>query len=188
MAIEIGTGPSGKKDLMPAVILPGEGRRWPARILNIGIIVLALAVVLTIILFVWNNVILKDRFENIRAQIKSLEANQQTQEVQKFVLIQGQLSSLKNILADHIYSSKIFVWLESLTHRQVVLNSISINLIEGKMQINGTAASVDVLSQQVTLFENNDDVLKLSPPSIQFSPEGVNFSLSIDFDTKLVGK
>jgi len=155
MAIEIGRGPSGKNDLMPAVILPGEKEKWPVRILNIGIIAIALAVILTIILFVWNNVILKDKLESVRAEIKLLETNQQTQEAQKFVLIQSQLRSLKTILSNHVYSSKFFDWLENLTHPQVALSSISINLIEGSLQLNGVAASVDVLSQQVTLFGND---------------------------------
>jgi hypothetical protein len=185
MAIEVGGRGVGDRELTPAVIIPGGGRDWGRFMLKLGLTTLILVVVISLVLFVWQSLILNARLTKINNEIKGLEAAQQSQAAQKFIVVQSQLRSLREILTNHVYASKIFAWLESLTHKQVSFSNTSMEFKGSRISIKGLAASHEVLAEQIIIFENDSNIVKVEVQSIQIGSQGVGFSLNIEFDKSL---
>lgn len=186
MAIEIGgASPRERKDLTPPIIMPGGGRDWSGIVLNFGLAVLVLVLALGIGVFIRRNLVAQE-LQGIQGEIASLEAERRTQDAQRFVGIQRELQALRDILANHIYASKLFSWVEGLTHPKVSFSSIDADFKNHTVSLNGLAVSYDVVAQQVKLFEQDEFTADVSTEAIQAKSEGVSFLLKVQFGGNLL--
>ena len=97
------------------------------------------------------------------------------------------MSLVKNLLAAHAYTSKIFSFLEEMTLSNVVWENFSFNAAGTEILLYGRAQTLSVASKQILVFEGDKRVANASVSGAQLDRDGgVGFSIKINLDPKIL--
>ena len=93
----------------------------------------------------------------------------------------SQVLNIKKLLGDHMYSSKLFAWLEKNTHNGVFIDTVTISIPRSTVDITGKAKDKDSIAEQVSVFESLPEVksVKLSDVQLQSSPAGFHIVITL---------
>ncbi|MBT9132682.1 MAG: hypothetical protein DDT33_01210 [Firmicutes bacterium] len=72
----------------------------------------------------------------------------------KLKVLERKIKDFSFLIKEHRFSSKIFPLLQELCHPQVFFSSISFNLAEQKITLNGQAKDFSVFKAQIITFKN----------------------------------
>jgi hypothetical protein len=106
---------------------------------------------------------------------------------------QDTLTILSGILNNHVYSSKVFDWLEADTLPQVSWNSLNFTS-GGNFSLAGTASSYEMLVAQVETIKNDPNVTAVSFSGVNGDfdennvMKGVNFNLDVSLNPTYLNK
>lgn len=160
-------------------------RKGPSKILiQIGIAILIIVILGLLGIKIYQRILISN-FSSLTSTLKSL-IEQRDKKLEKEILIAGQkLSNIDILLMRHVYSSKLFNFLEENTHPQVSLSGFSSNM--KTISLSGRTVSFEILSKQITIFSLHSQVSKVILNNVSFSPQGgVDFSLTINIKPPLI--
>lgn len=179
------------------VIIGGSGlsfgksntERWLGIIVVISSIVLCAAIGVAGWLYYQKNYVIGPKIETARGHIKALNAEEKVAQATQFSVAQPQLKALRTILENHIYSSNILAFVESIVHPRVKFSSINIDTITRSLEVSAQGASLTVLAEQLRIFEQNKDIVNFNMRGFSLSQSGtVDFSISMVFKESLLRK
>jgi len=131
--------------------------------------------------------VLTDNIEEVSQKTLDLENERDKDEEKKIVGAEKKLENIKDILDSHVFSSKVFSFLEEFSNPQVSFSSFTFNAIGLQVELSGRAASYEVLAKQMVTFQNNSNINKVDVSGIQLSQEGgVEFEMEMGFKQELV--
>jgi hypothetical protein len=106
---------------------------------------------------------------------------------------QETLSVLSDVLSAHVYSSRIFDWLEADTLPQVSWNGLNFTS-GGNFSLTGTASSYEMLVAQVETIKSDPNVTSVSFSGVNGDFDennvlkGVNFNLNVNLNPAYFNK
>jgi Tfp pilus assembly protein PilN len=143
-----------------------------------GILFLILALLVWLGLFLGQR-ILERQAANLEFQ-KQEFLKQRNIPKENLVLAFGdQVKSLEARLKEHSQVSKVLVFLQEITHPQVFYDSLEFSLRDQNLRLQGRAASLEALSEQLTLFKGSDIVEELSLGAVNSVQDGVQFEVQL---------
>lgn len=161
-------------------------KRPPKTFIQIGVGILVFAILVFVGVKIYQRNLINN-LTNLNSQLQTLIAKRDTALEKEILTADQRLSNLDNLLSNHIYSSKLFEFLEENTHPEVTLSGFSSNL--KTISFSGTAVSLEVLSKQITIFSRSPEVSKVTLDSVSFSPlGGVSFGLTLEIKPELIKK
>jgi hypothetical protein len=103
----------------------------------------------------------------MESQIAEIESNLQKiskdiTEVDKenLILTYSQQENLRKIIMGRIYASKIFPLMQKITHPKVYYSGLDLVLSEKKLELEGSAESYGVLSEQLAFYDKEESIVR----------------------------
>lgn len=120
------------------------------------------------------------QIEDLDKEIADLAAQVPKEAQDEFLKFQFQLTNLKKLLNNHAVISRGIALVEANTHTQVFYSNADFDLKNGKITLRGTAASYEVLAQQLSAIQKMPEVSAFDIGTIQLV-EGnrINFSVNL---------
>ncbi|MGC9046637.1 MAG: hypothetical protein ACP5IC_00750 [Minisyncoccia bacterium] len=113
------------------------------------------------------------QLNNLSTQINSSAQND-------FKNFYSQLVNLQNVLNNHKFASGVFSFLEGTTLPNIYYNNATIDVNDGKINLNGIAKDFVSLIQQLQYFESRSEINKTVLNSFSVgSNQTINFSLTL---------
>lgn len=111
---------------------------------------------------------LSSRTEALKKQIQTFGQQVPLEEQAKIINFYSQIVNLKSILADHVYGSPVFDWLEKNTQVNVYYDKFGLNIQTGQLVLGGFGKSVDDVIQQVAIYENRPEIKRTNLRNLSF--------------------
>lgn len=148
----------------------------PVRLLTASFLLILITVLSYLGLQFGYQAFLESRIETIDNQLQQLSGTVSKEDQEKFIVFYSQLVNFKKILDNHITSSKVFPLLENITNKKVFYGGWNLSTDERKLTLQGTAASYEVLAEQLTAFSQEPSVESYVLNSAQFTGGVVKFN------------
>jgi|GEM_PF-2805381 len=122
--------------------------------------------------------------EIVLSEVRKLSEEIPTEKRDEMLRTYSQVLNIKKLLGGHVYSSKLFTWLEKNTHNGVFIDTITISMSRGTVDITGKAQDKDSIAEQVSVFESLPEVknVKLSDVQLQSFPAGFHIIMTLSPD------
>jgi len=105
-----------------------------------------------------------------------------------FVDFYSRLTNFNNLLADHIYASKVFPMMERITTPSVYYDNFDLNIADRRLILSGLASSFDALSQQLYLYDRESLAEGYILNQSRLVEGLVNFKVTLILSPKLFAK
>lgn len=126
---------------------------------------------------------LNGRIENVLEEVKSIQGQRNTETEEAVLDLDGKLSTVSSLLDNHIYSSKLLKFIESITHPKVYFINFTFRAAEGTVILNGSTENYVSFGEQYIAFQQNEKISSLRLSDIKLSKAGkVQFGLSFNVD------
>lgn len=123
---------------------------------------------------------LKSQIKKQEAAITELTTRIPQSEQDNLLKFYFQLADLEKLLRNHVMTSKVFALLESRTNQRAYFTSLSLDVGEKKLALEGIAPSYEVVAQQLASFEAASDVASAALTEAQTEREGrVRFGITL---------
>lgn len=104
------------------------------------------------------------------------------EEQSKIVNFYSQIANLQSLLANHVYLSPLFDWLEKNTQTNVYLNKFNLNITSNQLALGGVAKTMEDVNQQLAIFQSRPEIQRMSVTNITMTLNLWQFDLSLYFE------
>lgn len=130
--------------------------------------------------------ILRGVSRDIQADIKNFEKQRNADKENAVLQFDAKLSRLSSILDNHIYSSRLFVFIESITHPKAQFINFGFASNEGKLTLNGVTESYETFGEQIIALEQSEKVSGLVILDVKLQKTGqVEFAIAFSADESI---
>lgn len=167
---------------MDAQTLLGKERLvavWPWRLFVASLIILVIAILYYVGLAFGYRIYLNGRIEKKDAEIAELVASISKEDQTQLMRFYAQLQSLKDLLDRHVINSKILPLLEKNTNQTVYFNKLDLDVAQRSLNLDGVAASYQILAQQLEAFKRAPEVERYLINNSQLNQGVVRFSVTV---------
>lgn len=95
------------------------------------------------------------------AQIEDFNSRLDLEDRKDLTAFYSQIVNLKSLLNSHIFSSKVFPFLQSSTSTGVAYSTFNLDVPLNQLKLDGVALNYDTLVQQLLFWQNSPSVAKL---------------------------
>lgn len=96
------------------------------------------------------------------------------------------LATIDSLLGNHTYTSRIFAFLEQMTHPTVQFKDFTYRTQGSTITMNGATANYTTLGEQIIALEQNSNIHNLTISNIQLDKSGrILFGISFEVDEAL---
>lgn len=129
------------------------------------------------------------KIESTKQEIESLSV-QENKEIQtKIIDLEKNLKNVKNLLSQHIYSSKLLALLEKLTLLQVRWTDFNLKIESGLLSLKGQANNYSTLAKQILIFTQEPSFKEIKTSGISLGQlGGVKFNMEINLNPEIFKK
>ncbi|MCL4406100.1 MAG: hypothetical protein M1586_02120 [Patescibacteria group bacterium] len=159
-----------------------EPAGWPARLFAFSLFILVLLAVSYFGLVYGYKPFLQKDIRNIQSQTEQLDQQVSPADRQAFIAFYSQIENLKSLLSKHVFSSKIFPFIETNTRKDVAYNSMDLDVASRTANLSGTAANYESLASQLDVFQNLSEVKSVAINGATVGQGGVSFQIQIIFN------
>jgi len=177
---------NGKEDIQ---LLPGTKKRLGIKVtgenrfLYIGSAIFGASIVATF----WFNFDIKSlesQMNSIDEQLFILEQKRDKRAEENVQTSRQQIASTIQLIDDHIYLTKAFSKIESVTQENIQVESITYDLIGNKIAITAKATSYTVIARQLAALLSDDNILDVSLGKMTPSLDGIiEFSMELSYNS-----
>lgn len=97
------------------------------------------------------------------------------------------IGDFESLINSHAYSSKFFEFFQRLSHPQIWFSTITLNLKNHDLMIEGLSDSFSVVGQQLIIFQQENLIKKVNLSNLSIGKEGkVEFTFNLSFDSVVV--
>jgi hypothetical protein len=152
---------------------------WPRKLFTFAVVIFAsMLLIYTGLAFGYRTFLTKS-IEGIDDEIKSLSARVTEEQRENLTTLYSQTVNMRKLLDDHVFSSKVFTLLESITYPKVAYISSNLNVDSREMSITGVTVSYEDLATQLALIENSPQIEKYNLDSSEWDSGVVQFRLNL---------
>lgn len=180
---------SVKINLMPKKSGEGFGQRERRPFFYFfAFIFFAISLAAFSLMFVWQNYFFKNDLLESKAKNDALDAEISEKMKSPSLTANMKANSAVKILANHLYTSKFYRLLESLTLKNIFYKDFSLNVTVVKndiaqVKISGEADSFNALAKQLEIFHGSKDITDVSFSNAQMNKDGkIDFSVGLSFE------
>ena len=132
---------------------------------------------------------LDKKLESTKQQTESLSERENKEIQTKILALEKNLKNVKNLLSQHIYSSKLFDLLEKLTLPQVRWTDFNLKIESGLLSLKGQANNYSTLAKQILIFQEEPSFKEVNTSGISLGQlGGVKFNMEINFNPEIFKK
>jgi len=125
----------------------------------------------------------KEKVKSLDGEMFTIGTAEQKEKEATIFKYQNKIVDYTKFLNNHKASSNVFTFLEGQTFPEVWFSRINLSERENKIILTGEAGNMDILSRQISVFEKNDFVKKISILNSSVWDSGkIKFSITIDLD------
>ena len=128
---------------------------WPWRFFSVSLIVFAASIFVYAGMVFGYEPYLINKIAKQDQAINELAESVSADERDQFARFYSQIVNLKNLLDNHVASSKIFPFLESVTNKKVYYATANLKTAERELELDGAADNYQVLSEQLESFRRS---------------------------------
>jgi len=128
----------------------------------------------------------ESQIENLDREIQDTVATLSASEVERVLILDKQIKTLRNLLPQHVYSSRIFLTLEQNTNPAIVFNSLSFDSTNYKLDLTGNSPSLEDIATQAAAFGNIVGIKEVKISDINQTGSGYDFKLEITLDSNFL--
>lgn len=128
---------------------------------------------------------------SLKDQIRVSEEELDPNLINQILSIFQKLDAGKSLLANHVFTSSVFDFLEKNTHPKVAYSSIGYASESHRIDLSAAAGSYAVLARQISVFESSPMVKQVTFGGLSLAQKGeagnfVKFNLAITFKPELI--
>ncbi len=158
---------------------------WPWRLLSVSFIIFLIILLTYFGLVIGYEPYLNSRIEQKETEINNLAQTVSNEDRDKFIGFYSKLDNLKNILDNHIFSSKIFPQLERITNKKVYYSGVSLKIPTREFEVDGVAENYGVLGEQLESFAQLSEVERYILNQSRIEEGAVRFKATLIFKDAL---
>ena len=158
----------------------------PWRLLTFSVIVFGFSLFIYFGLKFGYETYLNARAEQLDKNIEELASRVSKEEQQDFINFYSQLVNLEKVLNRHKFSSNIYGFLERNTLPLVYYYEGDFLVGDGTLGLKGRADSLEVLVQQLGVFDKASELEKTVLDQMSFEGNDVNFSATLTFQPEFL--
>jgi len=180
---------------MPISLLPQKKRKKELRISRALIkenkpVVFACIVLLAVLMAYFAASIyagsLKRRVDALVSEAKNTQEQRDTATEEEVIKLNSKFSSVENLLDDHIIASKLFEFMERITHPRVYFTNFTFRANDKTVIANGSTDNYTTFGEQYIAFQQNKKISDLRVSSVKLSRTGkVEFGISFSVDESI---
>lgn len=130
--------------------------------------------------------ILRGELRDIQAGIQNLNKHRNADKENAVLQLDAKLTRLSSILDNHIYSSRLFVFIEEITHPKAQFINFGFSSSEGKLTLNGVTQSYETFGEQIIALEQSEKVSDLVISDVRLQKTGqVEFAIAFKVDESI---
>ncbi len=163
----------------------------PWRLLVFSIVLFAFSILIYFGMNIGYESYLNSKASGLDSQLNQLSNSVSQKDQQQFVGFYSQIVNLKTVLGQHIFSENIFPFLEKNTIPQVFYTEAKFDGTSNGLEIDGEAASLQVLAQQLAQFEKAPELQTAILKSTNFNQNqsgAIDFVISLTFQADFLSK
>ena len=134
---------------------------WPWQFFSVSLIIFLTSLLIFLGLTLGYGPYLRSQILETDDKINQLLETVSKKDQERFAQFYSQLVNLKNLLDNHILSSKVLPWLEKITNQKVYYTNATIKVPEHKLELEGIAESYGVLGEQLEAFNQTEGISHL---------------------------
>ena len=92
---------------------------------------------------------------------------------------------MKNLLDQHVVSSKILPLIEKNTNKKIFYNKLDLDVAQRSLNLDGIAESYQILAQQLEAFKQTPGVERFLLNNSQFNQGVVRFNVTVVLKSEL---
>lgn len=154
---------------------------WPWRFFIFSILVLIIAVVAYVGLQFGYAGYLNRQIAAVDEKINILSQSIPVDQQQSLSAFYSQLANLQRLLASHTVTANLFPLLQKNTNTAVAYQTLELRVAERRLVLEGTAASYQILAQQLEAFQQMAQVDQVTVNESRAAEGHVAFRISITF-------
>lgn len=138
-------------------------------------------------MFIWKTYFLKNGLSESKAKNDALNAEISEKMESSSLIADMKANNIEKILANHLYPSKFYRLLESLTlknifYKDFFLDATVVKNDSVQAKISGEADSFNALAKQLEIFRGSKDIIGVSFDTAQANKNGkIDFSVELSF-------
>ena len=129
--------------------------------------------------------ILNNSISNLDERLEDFSTSPDLREQKNLVSYYSQIVNIETILKSHIFSSKVFEFLEDYTHTRTTYSTLDLSVEQRLLTMEGITQSYDTMVQQIIAYESAPNVAKVDLDENIFTNNVVRFKARITFDPKI---
>jgi hypothetical protein len=135
---------------------------------------------------VFSEGILRGEAGDIQADIKNFEKQRNADKENAVLQLDARIKRLSSILDNHIYSSGLFGFVESIAHPKAQFINFSFAANEGKLTLKGVTESYETFGEQIIALEQEEKVSDLVIVDVKLQKTGqVEFTITLRVDESI---
>ena len=157
--------------------VPGENK-----LLGFGVTLFILSILVAGGLYYYKDS-LETKITDLNGQITALENQRDKKAEAAIITYNKQAKVISQMLDSHIFWTKAFSKLESLTNGQVIINGLTGTTDDGKISFQAFAPSYTIVARQVASFTSDDSIVDINIGEIKSSTDGkLEFGITLLVD------
>lgn len=161
---------------------------WPWKILISGAFLFGFTVFIYFSLSFGYSAFLTGEEKKVNTLAAQLEKQVSAEDRTNFVSFYSQVANLKQVLQKHVFSQNIFSFLEKNTLPTVTYTSAAMETGDRVLAVEGSANTFDAVAGQVSVFEEQPEVLYTSLEKVTLTGTEAVFSIKIIFSDSFFEK
>jgi hypothetical protein len=130
--------------------------------------------------------ILNGNITDIDNRVKVLNEDRDEDKENAVIRFDAKLDKLGLILDNHIYSSALFGYLETITHTKVQFTNFNFTARDGGVRLTGLTESYETFGEQMVALKQKDAINNLVVSDVRLKKTGqVEFVISFEVDKSL---
>lgn len=125
---------------------------------------------------------LNSEVKTLHDQIQTFGQQVSLEEQTKIINFYSQITNIKSLLLNHIFSSQLLSWLESNTQTNVYWSKFNLDTAGNKLSLIGQARSMNDVVQQLAIFESKSEPKKADVRNVTYLNGLWQFDVALIFD------
>jgi hypothetical protein len=153
-------------------------------------IIFGLVVILVVVAAYWAIYFykgyLRDNIEQVVTRVEEVNAERDVPMEDEVLALDAKLSDIGLLLDNHIFTTKMFEFVENVTHPKVYFSSFSFEASRGAITVSGVTDSYVTFGEQYLYLDDLEEVSNVKISSVQVTKDGqVRFGLSFNIDSSI---
>ena len=168
---------------------PVQTPGWSNRLLMFGITSFIIPTAIYIGILFGYKPYLQSQLDTVNDRIQRASQAISKNDQARVALFAAQLANVKNLLDNHVASSKVLAWLEKNTHTNVFYEKFSFKKDGLTIGVTAVTRSIDSFVEQAKRLEKDPDIEKVVFQSLAAAEKtGWNFLMAVTFKPKFANQ